>query len=174
MLRLKEFRRLNLLVFFFDADFDLCGDVAEHFDGHRRLADDFDGLGKLHLAFVDFESLRGKSFGDVRGSHRAEHLVAFTGLAREFQRNEIQQLGLLLRGVDLRRRFLGQRGANPLDGFQVALGRFDGELARQQKISRVAGLDGDDVAAMPQLVDIFLKNDLHFVSLSSYSVVSFR
>jgi len=159
--------RSGLRCFFFDADFDLRGDFAENFDGHRRLPDDLDRLRKLHLALVNFESLRRQSFGDVRGRDRAEHLIVLAGFARELQRDKIQQLGLLLRGFDLRGRFLRQRGANALDGLQVAFGSFDSKLPRQQIIARVAGLDGDDVATMSQLVDVLLKNDLHFVSLSS-------
>jgi len=52
--------------FFFDSDFDLRGDVSEDFDGHLRFADDFNRLGKLHLALVNFEALRGKTFGNIR------------------------------------------------------------------------------------------------------------
>src|SRR5215472_14875574 len=60
------------LRFFFDGDFDLSGDVAEHLDGHLRFADDFDRFGKLHLALVRLESLRGEPLGNVGGRHGAE------------------------------------------------------------------------------------------------------
>src|SRR5215472_8795846 len=168
----KYFWKRCALRFFVDGDFDLCGDVAKNLDGHLRLADDFDRLSELHLPLVDLEALRAKSFGDVGGSHGAEHLIVLAGLACKLQRNEIEQLGLLLRCINLRRGLFGQRGTNALDGFQVSFGGFDRELAWQQVISRVTRLHGHYVTAMPQLVDIFLKNDLHFASLSSCVPVS--
>src|SRR5205823_6077701 len=51
----------------------------------------------------------------------------------------------------------------------IALRRFDGKLARQQVVARIAGLDRHYVAAVSQLIDVFLKNDLHLASLSSCS-----
>ena len=77
------------LRFFFYGDFDLRGDVAEHFDGHLLFADDFDRLGKLYLALVDLEALRGEPLGNVRGRYGAEHLIVLAGFAREFQRNDV-------------------------------------------------------------------------------------
>src|SRR6266581_420468 len=102
-------RRLR---FFLYGHFDLRGDVAEHLDRHLRFPDDLDRLGELHLTLVGFEALRGKPFRNVGGGHRTEHLIVFTGLARELQRYAIQQFGLLLRGLQLGRSFLGERSAN--------------------------------------------------------------
>src|SRR5205814_1625618 len=85
----------------------------------------------------------------------------------ELQRNSVEQLGLFLRGFQFRSRFLRQRSANPLDGFQVSRGRFNGELFRQKKIARVARLHCHHVAAVAQLFHVFLKNDLHVFSLCS-------
>ena len=51
-------------------------------------------------------------------------------------------------GVQFSRGFLGQRSANALEGLHVAAGGFDAKLARQKKIARVAGLDGDHISAM--------------------------
>src|SRR5580692_2403162 len=64
--------------------------------------------------------------------------------------------------------FFCERCADALDRFQIAGVGFHGEFARQKEIAGVARLDGDDVAAVPQLFDVFLKNDLHIVSLGSY------
>ena len=83
--------------------------------------------------------------------------------------NAVEQLGLFLRGIQFGGGFLGQRSANALERFHVAGAGFDGQLARQQEIAGVAGLDGDDVAAVTELFDVFLKNNLHdCVLLSSY------
>ena len=58
--------------------------------------------------------------------------------------------------------------ADALKRFHVADGGFDGQLLRQQEIACVAGLDGDDVSAVAELFDVFLKNYfLHCVSLCS-------
>src|SRR5438034_951972 len=98
---------------------------------------------------------------------RAKHLIVLAGFARELQRCAVQQFSLLLPGLEFRRGLLGQRGANALDSFQVACACLHREFARQQIIARVAGFDGHHVAAVPQLIDVFLKNDLHLGSLSS-------
>src|SRR5206468_9526405 len=41
------------------------------------------------------------------------------------------------------------------------------QLLRQKKIACIARLHRDNVTAVPQLVNVFLKNDLHIFSLSS-------
>src|SRR5262249_18999589 len=62
--------------------------------------------------------------------------------------------------------FLGQRSANPLEGFHAPGGGFDGQFARQQEIASVAGLHGDDVAAVADLIDVFLKD--YFLHCDSF------
>src|SRR4029077_12344445 len=143
------------------------GDVAEDFYGDGIFAEGFDGFAQLDLALVDLETLRGEGFGDVAGGDGAEELVILAGLASEAHGDAIDERGLLLRGFELGGGFLGEGSANALEGFHVAGGGFDGELVRQQEIAGVAGLDGDDVAAMAELVDVFLQNDLHDISLCS-------
>src|SRR5580704_3837570 len=155
------------LFFLRDVDNHLCGDVAEDFDGDGIFAEGFDGLGDLDLALVDFEVLRRERFGNVGGGDGTEHLVVLAGLARELQRHTIEQLRLFVRGIQLRGGLFRERRADAFDRLQIAGIGFNGELARQKEIAGVAGLDGDDVAAVSQLFDIFLKNDLHVVSLSS-------
>src|SRR5215472_11407604 len=102
------FAQAGGLRFLLDADFDLRRDVAEHFDGHLRFADDPDGFGKLHLTLVDLEALRGQRLGNVRGRYRAEHLIVLARFARELQRDDIQQLGLVVRRFELRGGPFGQ------------------------------------------------------------------
>src|SRR5580704_397224 len=161
----------DFLRFFFDCYLDLRGDVAEHLDGHGSFTNRLERLAQLHLALIDLEALRRQRVRNIRRRHGSEHLIVLAGLARELDGNAIEQLGLLLRGLQLRGGFLGQRGANALDGFQVARRGLNGQLLRQKEIARVAGLHGDHVPAMPQLLDVFLKNDLHVFSLSSYSLM---
>ena len=155
------------LFFLGDVDGDLSGDVAENFDGDGIVAEGFDGIGDLDLALIDFEILGGQGFGYVGGGNGAEHLIVLAGLAGEAERDAVEERGLLLRGVEFVGGFLRERSADALEGFHVADAGFDGELARQKKIAGVAGLDGDNFAAMAELFDVFLKNDLHVFSLSS-------
>src|SRR6266852_1949050 len=162
----------ELLGFFFDLGFYFGGYVAENFYDDGILAEGFDGFAELDLALVDLEALHGEGFGDVGGGDGAEELVVLAGLAGEAESDAVDERGLLLRGFELVGGFLGQRGANALEGFHVAAGGFDGELARQQEIAGVAGLDGNDVAAVAELIDVFLQNDLHGVSLCSYFQIS--
>lgn len=155
------------LRFFFDLGFYFGGYVAENFYGDGIFAKGADGFLELDLALIDLEALGGERIGDIGGGDGAEELIVLASLARETDGHTAEGRGLLLRGIHLRGRFLGQRGANALDGFHVAGGSLDGELARQQEIARVSGLYGDNVAAVAELIDVFLKDDLHFASLCS-------
>src|SRR6266481_9807986 len=158
------------LPFFFDAHFDFCGHVAEYLYRHGKLTDSLQGFTKLGLALVNLEALCCEPFRDISGSDRAEHLIVLARLSLELQRNAIQQLGLFLGRFHLRRRFLRQRSPNALDDFQVSSGCLDSEFFRQQKIAGIAGLHRDNVTAVAQLFDVFLKNNLHECSLGSSSV----
>src|SRR5208337_213663 len=149
------------LCFLFDVHFDFGGDVAEHLDGHREFAQRLDRVFQLHLALINAKALRLQPVGNIPGRHRAEHLVVLPGLPRELHRNAREQLRLLLRGVQLRRGLLCQRAANAFERLHVAGRGFDGQLVRQKKIARVSRLHGNHVAAVAELIDIFLKNDLH-------------
>src|SRR5258708_4084491 len=162
-----EAYRIEVLRFLFDVGFYFGGYVAEDFYGDGIFAEGFDGLAELDLALVDLEALGGEGFGDVAGGYGAEELVVLAGLAGEADTHAVDERGLLLRGFELGGGFLGERVANALEGFHVAAGGFDGELVRQQEIAGVAGLDGDDVAAVAAVFDVFWQNDLHGVSLCS-------
>jgi hypothetical protein len=74
---------------------------------------------------------------------------------------------LLLCDVEFVGGFFRQRSADAFERFHVADAGFNGKLARQEEIAGVTGLDGDNFAAMAELFDVFLKNDLHVFSLSS-------
>src|SRR5271165_2755036 len=164
----NELCRKLFHVFFFDVDLYGGVDVAEDLDGHGVIAESLDGLGDVDLALVHLEVLRRERFGDVAAGDGAEHLLVFAGLALKGERNVIQQSDLLLRALEFRGGFLGQGGADTLQCFHVAASGFDGHFAREQKITGVAGLDGDDVAAVAELFDVFLKNDFHDRSLAPY------
>src|SRR5271165_1636275 len=164
----NELCRKLFHVFFFDVDLDGGVDVAEDLDGHGVIAESLDGLGDVDLALVHLEVLRRERFGDVAAGDGAEHLLVFAGFTLKGERNVIQQSDLLLRALEFRGGFFGQGGADTLQCFHVAASGFDGHFAREQKIAGVAGLDGDDVAAVAELFDVFLKNDFHDRSLAPY------
>src|SRR5215471_1713697 len=151
------------LGFFFYACFYFSGDVAKYLDDNRIFTEGLERLAKLNLPLVDLEALRRERFGDIRGGYRAKELIVLAGLARESEGNAVEQRRLLLRSFQLRGGLLGERGANTLQRLHVAGSCLDRELARQEKISGIAGLHGDDVTAMAELFDVFLKNDfLHW------------
>ena len=91
------------------------GYVAEHFYGDGIFAEGADGFLELDLAFVDFEALGREGVGNVGSRDGPEELIVFAGLTREADSYTVEGRGLLLRGVHLRGRFLGQRGANAFD-----------------------------------------------------------
>ena len=153
------------LGFFVYGDSDGGGYLAENLDSNVLFADDFDGFGKLDLALVYFEALGREGFGNVSRGDGTEHLIIFTGLARELYGHAVQEFGLLLRGVQFGGGFFGQRSADTLERLHVAGGGFDSDFARQKKIARVARLDGDYVTAVTEVFDVFLQNDLHIVFL---------
>src|SRR5580704_1432577 len=152
---------VSRLDFFFYVDFDFGGYVAEDFDGDREFADGLDGFGELHLALVHFEALRLKGLGDIAGGDGTEHLVVLAGLAVELDGDTAEQLGLLFGSIEFGGGFLGQRAANALERLHVARRGFDADFVGQQEIAGVAGLDGDNVAAVAEFFYVFLKNDLH-------------
>ena len=155
------------LFFFGDVDYDLGGDVAEDLDRDGIFAESLDGIGELDLTLVDLEVLRGETFGDVGGGDGAKHLIVFASLAGEADRDAVEKRRLLLCGVQLSGGLFRKRSANALERFHIPDAGFNSELARQKKIAGIAGLHGDDLAPMAQLIDVFLKNDLHVLSLSS-------
>src|ERR1700730_3240533 len=156
-----------MLRFFIDLGFYFGGYFAEDFYDDGIFAEGADGLAELDLALVSLEAVCDERFGDVGGGDGAEELIVLAGFAGEAESDAVDERGLLLRGVELGGGFLSERGANALEGFYVAGGSFDGELVRKQEIAGVAGLDGDDVAAVAEFFDVFLQNDLHFLSLCS-------
>src|SRR5882724_5453363 len=158
---------LGGLRFLADVDVYAGGDLTEHLDGDRVVAESLDGFGELDLALVNLEALGCEAFGDVRSSDGAEEMIVLAGLASELDGHAAEEFGLLLRGVHFRGGFFRERSANALESFHVAGGGFDGQLARQKKITGVAGLYGDDVTTMAELIDVFLQNDLHVFSLCS-------
>src|SRR5437899_2174314 len=146
-------RARKRLGFFFYLGFYFGGYFAKHFYGDGIFAESADRLLELDLALIDLEALRGEGFSDVSSGDGAEELIVLAGLAREADSNAVEERGLLLRGVELGGGLLGEGRANALDGFQVAGGGLDGELVRQQEIAGIAGLHGDDVAAVTELFD---------------------
>src|SRR5208283_770164 len=160
------------LRFFFHENLDLGGDVAEHLDGHREFAERLDRIFQLHLALINAKALRLQRVGNIAGRDRAKHLVVLPGLPLELRRNAREQFRLLLRGVKFRRGLLGQRAANALERLHVAGRGFDGHLVRQKKIARVSRLHGHHVAAVAELIHIFLKNNLHDDLLIPLSILS--
>ena len=131
------------------------------FTGTVELAELLDRLVQLQLAAVDLEALGGQRLGDVRRRDRAEQRLGLADLARDHDLDaghavgerlgDLLLLGLL--GLELR--------ALALDLLLVALGREQRQLARQQVVARVAVGDLHDLAAAPEVVDVFSQNDFH-------------
>src|SRR5262252_8165208 len=153
--------KASRLGFLFDVNLEFGSDVAKDLDGDGVFAKGLDGIGELDLALVNLEALCLQPIGDVAGGDGAEHLIVFAGLAVELQGNAIEQLGLLFRGLEFGGGLFGESGADAFKRLHVARSGFDGKLVGQEKIAGVAWLDGDNVAAVAELFDIFLKNDLH-------------
>src|SRR6516165_7000190 len=155
----------------FDVNLELGSDVTKDLDDDGVFAKGLDGIGKLDLALVNLEALCLQPIGDVAGGDGAEHLIVFAGLAVELQGNAIEQLGLLFRGLEFGGGLFSESGADAFKRLHVARSGFDGKLVGQEKIAGVAWLDGDNVAAVAELFDIFLKNDLHDDLLTPFPIL---
>src|SRR6185503_20137997 len=94
----------------------------------------------------------------------AEEVLVLADLAFEHQFDCIElsrkALGLgLLFG-----RLANSRALHLLDDGLVRGSRFDGELARQQVVAPIAVSDFNHIAAVSELVYVFLQNDFHCIS----------
>ena len=129
-----------------------------------ELAQRLERLFQRDLAPVDGVALLLELVRDVARGDRAEEVVVLAHLALEDQLDGLQLLGELF-GDDL---LLGQladgRALHLLDDGLVRRGRLDGELAGQQVVAAVAVGDLDHIAAVAELVDVFLENDFHCIS----------
>ena len=123
------------------------------------------GSAQLELAAIDLEALRGQRLGDVGRGDRAVQRFGLADLAGDDDLDVGQPIGdrlgdLLLLG------FLGvELGALALDLLLVAVGRQQRQLARQQVVARVAVGDLHDLAAAPEVVDVFSQNHFHIQPL---------
>jgi hypothetical protein len=124
------------------------------------LAEGLDRLRKNDLLAVDFVTLGLERVRDVLGADRAEETIAFAGLNRERERDAFELLRDRLSVA------LELRGAGDgclllmLDLGDVRTGGDRRESAREEEVAGVAGLDLDEFAALAELLDVVLENDL--------------
>ncbi len=142
----------------------MAGDLAVQLDRHVELAQRLQRLFQRDLAPVDGVALLPELVRDVARCDRAEEVVVLAHLALEDQLDGLQLLREVL-GDDL---LLGQpadgRALHLLDDGLVGGGRLYGELAGQQVVAAVAVGDLNHIAAVAELVDVFLEYDFHCIS----------
>ncbi len=101
---------------------------------------------------------------DVARGDRAEQMLVLANLALEHKLN-LGELGSQLLGPGLLLGGLANRRClHLLDDCLVCESRFDRELLRQQVVAPVAVSDLNHIAAMSELVYVFLQNDFHCIS----------
>jgi len=113
--------------------------------------------------FFDLEALRREGFGDVAGGLRSRTSGSFSPVLRaNFYRHAVQQLGLLVRGIHFGGGFflasevrIRSRACMLPEVASIPI------LRGSRKLARVARLDGDHISAVPEIIDIFLQNNLH-------------
>ena len=144
-----------------DAYLDLCGDLAMDLDRHGHLTKCFQWFRERDLSSVDLETFRRQRRGDVGRRHRSvERSFSPTrrGIATSVSSSRAREplrLRLLLE--------LARFGvlALPLDLTLVPLVDREREFARQQIVASVTLGDLDDVAAAPEVFDVFSEDDFH-------------
>src|SRR5712692_4862069 len=113
----------------------MLGHISMQSDGHSEFAQGLERLMDLDLAAIHVEALLLEGFRDVARGNRAKELIVFAGTALKRNRDSLELLGkrfgssLLLGGAAHR------RSLHLLDDRLVALGGFDGQLARQQEVA---------------------------------------
>src|SRR5918998_2210500 len=149
--------------------FDARLDVAVDLDGHLVGAEGLYRLGEPDAAAVEVDAagvLDG--VGDVGGGDGAEEPLVLAGARLDGDDALVERLGHLAGP-------LGQAPVALLGLFhlvarllQLARGRHLGEPARHQEVAHVAPAHVDDVAALPDLLDVLRKDDLHVYRPTTY------
>ena len=116
---------------------------------------------QLDLAAIDVETLGRQRLGDVGVGHRAEQRVGLADPPRDLDLDAGEPIGDRLRDPLLFGLFRVVLDLLALDHLLVARGREQRQLARQQVVARVAVGDFHQLAAPPEVVDVFSQNDFH-------------
>src|SRR5580765_1927185 len=152
-------RRLSVLLD--DGDLQLRGHVAVQLDRDRRLAERLQRLGQVDLAAIDVEPLHRQRLRDVGGDDRTIELFGIADAAGNRQlglRDPLRQRLGRLPVFGLAR--VGEL-ALAFDQLLVPVGDEQGQLARQQKVARVAGRHLHHLATLAEVVHVLTKNDFH-------------
>ena len=88
-------------------------------------------------------------------------MLVLADLALEHELNLGELRGQLLRASFLLDRLAHGRGLHLLDDCLVSSVRLNGELLGEQIVASIAIGDLDHVAAVPELIYVFLQNDFH-------------
>src|SRR3954471_10612879 len=158
----RNSRRLLLLAAFGDdLHLHVRRHVAMQLHRHFELTDLLDRLRQVQPALVDVEAFGDEDVGDVAARDRSIECFGLADLARDLDLDVLQPAGDGFGDVLLLELFRVELDALALDLFLVALGREQRQLARQQVVAGVAVGDLDDLAAAPEVVDVFSQNHFH-------------
>src|ERR671911_3098832 len=144
-------------------------DVAVDLYGHLVGTEGLDGLGEPDATPVEVYAAGVLDrVGDIRGGDRAEEPLVLTGTRLDSDHALVERLGHLC----------GPLGQAPVallgllhlaaSLLQLAWGRHLGEPARHQEVAHVAPAHVDDVAALPDLLHVLRKDDLHVYRPTTY------
>src|SRR5258706_7168113 len=139
----------------------MAGHLAVQLHGNVVLANRLQRLVESDLAAIDGEALGLKLLRDIARGDRAEEMLVLANLALEHELNLRELRGQLFRPCLLLDRLAHSRGLHLLDHSLVGGGRLDGELFGEQVVAPIAIGDLDHVAAMSELIYVFLQNDFH-------------
>src|ERR1019366_1318975 len=116
---------------------------------------------EIDLAAVDREALGFQRVRDVGRGDRAEQLIVLARLAgkRQFLAGELLSQGF--RAALFLGSLAHRGGLHLLDDGLVAGGRFNRQLVRDEVVAAIALGNFHHVAAMAELVYVFLQNDFH-------------
>jgi hypothetical protein len=128
---------------------------------HHRLTERLQRIGQQDLATIDLEALLLHDVGDIAVGHRAVKLIVLADLASDRDLDGAEPRADRLGGATL----LGFTGldqlAFALDALLVGIGRQQGQLARQEVVSRIAVRHLDDFPAAADVLDMVSQNDFH-------------
>src|SRR5829696_1576036 len=145
-------------------DFDACLDVAVDLDGHLVGAEGLYGLRKPDAAPVEVYAagvLDG--VGDVGGGDGAEEPLVLAGARLDGYDALVERLSHLAGPIGQASvALLGLLHLMP-GLLQLARGRHLGEPARHEEVAQVASAHVDDVAPLPDLLDVLGQYYLHYL-----------
>jgi hypothetical protein len=136
-------------------------------DRHSVFTDSLQRFTQVNAMTIDFVATLLQRFGNIHGCYATVKCTLLAGFPFELELKRTDLLSLAFGAGSLFRFLLQQRSALGFNAFNVACGRLDCEIARQQIVARVTGPDSYNLAARSEVIHIFAQKYFRVCHLPS-------